>query len=243
MKSTKSLKFLFLISLSIFFSAPIFSQSRSINGFLRDSVTLLSIPNGTITNSATNKKVKSDDKGFFRIEASPNDIIYASAKSYHFDTLRYSLMFTDTVTIFLSFAGNILPVVTVKGQYSKYQIDSMERKKDFDESRGMVLKTVARNDHPSGFGLTFNLDRVFRQKYRNQKKDEKLFNTLEKTAYIDYRFSPNLVAYFSGLKGDKLTSFINFSQPSFEWLRQHTTNEDVLYLINDKLKEYKALKN
>ncbi len=240
MKSIIS-KHAFLFVISVFTIISGFAQTRIISGFLSDSVTLFPIPHGTITNSTTKKTVKSDDKGFFKIEANPNDFIYASAKSYYFDTLKYSPMFNDSITIYLSFAGNVLPTVTVKGQYSKYQLDSIDRRKDFEESRGTVLKTLGTN-HPSGFGLTFNLDKVFKKKYRNQKSIKKVFTTLEKNAYIDYRFSPNLVAYYTGLKGDKLKDFINYCSPSFEWLRQHPANEDVLYYINDKLKEYKARK-
>jgi hypothetical protein len=234
------LKFGSAFIIFIFIALAGSSQRKMVNGFLRDSVTLFPIANGTITNSTLRKTVKSDNNGFFKLEAGPNDFIYASAKSYHFDTLKYSLMFTDTITIFLSFSGNVLPTVTVKGQYSKYQLDSIERKKDFDQSRGTELKTLSTN-HPSGFGLTFNLDKVFKKKYRNQKTDERLFHTLEQMAYVDYRFSPNLVAYYTGYKGDKLKKFVNLYTPSYEWLRQHTSNEDVLYYINDKLKTYKAM--
>ena len=216
------------------------AQRKVINGFLRDSTTLFPVANGIITNSAINKTVKSDNKGFFKLEAGPNDFIYASAKSYHFDTLKYSLMFTDTITIYLSFSGNVLPTVTVKGQYTRYQLDSIERKKNFDQSQGTVLKTLATN-HPSGFGLTFNLDKVFKKKYKYQKGDERLFTALEKMAYVNYRYSPNLVAYYTGFKGDKLLDFMNRYTPSFEWLRHHTSNEDVLYYINDKLKIYKQM--
>lgn len=216
------------------------AQQRVINGFLRDSVTLFPIANGIITNSTLHKAVKTDEKGFFKIEASPNDFLYASAKSYHYDTLKYSFIYTDTIGIFLSFAGTVLPGVTVRGQYSRYQQDSIDRKRDFDQSRGTTYKTVASNDHPSGFGLTFNLDRVFKQKYRNQKKDETLFTLLEKTAYVNYRYSPNLVAYYTGYKGEKLRNFMNAYTPSYDWFRQHPSNEDVLYYINDKLKEVRA---
>jgi hypothetical protein len=215
------------------------AQRKMIDGLLRDSTTLFPIGNGTITNSTISKTVKSNNNGYFKIEAGPNDFIYASAKSYRFDTLKYSLMFTDTITIYLSFSGNVLPSVTVKGQYSRYQLDSIARKKDFDESRGTVQKTLS-SDHPSGFGLTFNLDKVFKKKYRNQGSETRTFSLLEKMEYINYRFSPNLVAYFTGYKGDKLKDFMSLYTPSFEWLRRHPSNEDVLYYINDKLKLYKA---
>lgn len=233
------LKILVNLSIFILFTITVSAQRKVINGFLRDSATLFPIADGILTNSTINKTVKSDRNGFFKLEVGPNDFIYASAKSYLFDTLKYSLMFTDTITLFLSFAGTVLPEVTVKGRYSKYQRDSIDRRKEFEESRGTPLKTLATN-HPSGFGLTFNLDKAFKKKYKNLERDEKLFTTLEKMAYVNYRFSPNQVAYYTGFKGDKLKNFMSLYTPSFEWLRQHPSNEDVLYYINDKLKVYRA---
>lgn len=227
--------------ISVFLAVAGFAQQRLVNGFLLDSTTLLPISNGVITNTSTKTTVKTDKNGFFKLSASPNDLIYATAKSCRFDTIRYSYLFTDTITIYLSFAGNVLPAVTVRGQYNRYQLDSIDRKKDFEQSRGTVLKTLASNDHPSGFGITINLDRLFRKRYRNQKKDERVFNALEKVEYVNYRFSPNLVAYYTGYRGDELRRFMSFYTPSYQWLRQHPANEDVMYYINDRLKVFKSL--
>ncbi len=235
-------KLYWLLFISIFISAASAAQHRMVNGYLRDSTTLFPVPDGTLTNAATNKSVQSDEKGFFRMDASPGDFIYAAAKSYHHDTLQYSYIFTDTISVFLSYAGNILPAVTVKGQYSRYQLDSMERRAEFLQNSGTPQKTFS-SSHPSGFGLTINLDKVFKKKYRYQKRDEQVFSQMEKMAYIDYRFSPHVVAYYTGFKGDKLRTFMNLYSPTYQWLRSHTTNEDVLYYINDKLKEYKASKH
>ena len=222
-----------LIFTIISFKLP--AQSKMINGYLSDSMTRFSIANGVINNANTRKSVTSDEKGFFRIEATPGDFIYASAKSYRYDTLVYSFIFTDTITIYLSPAGNILPNVTVTTRYNKYQLDSIERRNSFLQSMGQPMKTLS-TDHPSGFGLTFNLDKVFKKKYRYRKRDEQAFETREKMAYVDYRFSPHIVAYYTRLKGDSLRSFMNKYTPDYNWLRQHAANEDVLYYINDKLK-------
>ena len=35
---------------------------------------------------------------------------------------------------------------------------------------------------------------------------------------------------------------MNRYTPTYEWLRQHTTNDEVLFYINDKLKLFKASK-
>lgn len=219
-------------------SSQLQAQSKVINGFLLDSITHFSIADGVVDNANTKKSVTSNEKGIFQLEAAPGDFLYASAKTYHYDTLVYSFIFTDTITIYLSPAGNILPNVTVTTRYNKYQLDSIERKASFEQDMGKPMKTLS-TDHPSGFGLTFNLDKVFQKKYRYRKRDEEAFGKREKMDYADYRFSPHLVAYYTGLKGDSLRSFINKYTPDYTWLRQHPTNEDVLYYINEKLKANK----
>lgn len=230
------------ILLLVIISCKVNGQPRVINGYLSDSITHFSIANGTITNATAKKSVKSDERGFFRLEAVPGDFLYASAKSYRFDTLVYSFIFTDTVTMYLSPAGNILPNVTVTTKYNKYQLDSIERKTSFEQAMGEPMKTFS-SSHPSGFGLTFNLDKVFKKKYRDRKRDEVMFDKREKMQYIDYRYSPYIVTYYTGLKGNELRNFMKQNMPDYNWLRQHPSNEDILYYINDKLKAYKSTKH
>ena len=164
------------------------------------------------------------------------------ANNYHYDKLTYSFLFTDTITVYLSPLGNILPMVSVKTQYSKYQLDSMRRRGEFEESRGKQLNAFS-SPNSSGFGIALNLDRLFKKRYKHKKRSEGIFETTEKSVYIDYRFSPHLVAYYTGFKGDTLRSFMQRFTPGYVWLRQHPTNEDILYYINDKLKEFKSSGN
>jgi hypothetical protein len=46
------------------------------------------------------------------------------------------------------------------------------------------------------------------------------------------------VGTYTGLKGDSLNTFINKYSPDYDWLRKHTSDEDVFYYINDKLKDF-----
>lgn len=232
----------FIIIILLLISIAVTGQPRVLNGYLLDSITHFSIANGTITNATGKKSVKSDEKGFFRLEAVPGDFLYASAKSYHYDTLVYSFIFTDTVTMYLSPAANILPNVTVTTKYNKYQLDSIERKTSFEQDMGKPMKTLS-SSHPSGFGLTFNLDKVFKKKYRYRKRDEEMFDKREEMQYVDYRYSSYIVAYYTGLKGHELRSFMYQTTPDYNWLRQHPANEDILYYINDKLMAHKAAKH
>ena len=113
----------------------------------------------------------------------------------------------------------------------------ISRKTSFEENMGHELKTVS--SHSPGFGIVINLDRFFKTKYKNQRNSERTMISIEREAYISYRFSTHVVAYYTGFKGDALQSFIKKYIPSYAWLRQHTTNEDVLYYINEKLKEFR----
>ena len=213
------------------------AQQVLIQGFLKDSLTETPIVKGKITNSTAKRSVTTDANGFFKIEASPNDFIFATATGYRYDTLSYSMLFVDTINLFLAPVGNVLPNVIVTSRYNRYQLDSIQRRTEFDQDRGTVHNTVEGNRGP-GFGVIINLDR-FKKKGRNQKHEERVFNDLEKNAYVTYRFSPQLVNMYTGLKGQALQDFILKYSPSYEWLRQHRTNEDVVYYINEVLKKGK----
>ena len=233
MNATLKLKLLFTGLLLIALQSG--AQQTFLKGFLLDSITFYPVRGATIKNSDTRQKVLTDSKVFFRIPASPNDVIYTIAAGYHFDTLRYSLLLSDTVTLCLLPSGNILPGVTVQAQLTRYQLDSMQRLREYEEAAGTKVKTVSRPNSGS-FGIALNLDRVFKKRYKYQRSNEKAFSTWEKQSYIDYRFSPALVASYTGLKGDRLSLFMYRYTPSYEWLRQHPTNEAVLVYINEKLK-------
>lgn len=230
-----------LIVLLSFFSSRISAQQITISGFVKDSITHFPISNATVTNVNAKKKGQTDTRGFFQLQVSPNDFVYTIANSYQPDTLTYSFLFHDTLTIFLSPSANLLPTVTVRTQYSRYQYDSIKRRTEFEANRGKTLKTVS-GPGTSGFGLTVNLDRFFKNKYKTKNKDDRIFEMVEDAAYVDYRFSPHIVAYYTGFKGDELKAFMSRYTPDYNWLRQHSSIDDVLHYINDKLKDYRKTK-
>jgi len=209
-----------------------------VSGRVRDSLTHFPVAKATVINSSMNTRVETDLNGLFKIKLAPNDVLYVVADSYHYDTVRYSILYGDTLNIYLSFSGDILPTVTVGSRYNKYQLDSMERRSTFEEMRGHTLNTIS-SDRTSGFGLIINLDRFTKKKYKNKKKEEKLFQQTEQTAYVNYRFSPQLVSFYSGLKSDKLRIFMYRYTPDYAWLRQHPSNEQIVYYISDKLKAFR----
>ncbi|MGV3656761.1 MAG: hypothetical protein ACO1NX_02370 [Chitinophagaceae bacterium] len=232
-------KFYTLILLALLAGSGAAAQQQWLTGYLKDSVTHFPITAGTISNNTTGHKVYTNEKGLFRIAVVPNDLVYALAENYQYDTLRYAPLGTDTITIYLAPTGTYLPTVTVQARYTRYQMDSIKRKAEFEENTGTRLPTFT--SAPSGaFGVGINLDRIFKKKDSEKKKYEKIYSNNERAAYIDYRFSAQLVAYYTGLKGEPLRQFMYQYTPTYEWLRQHPHDDQVLFYINDKLKEFKA---
>lgn len=223
----------------VFFATSAVAQRQWVSGFLLDSATHFPVAGGVVRNTITNKSIRTDSKGFFRLEVAPKDVLYSLAPSYRFDTLTYAYLFSDTIIIYLSPAGIVLPTITVSSADSRYKMDSMERRREFDENMGDAVRAVS-GTNSSAFGIGINLDRFFKKKYKYQRKNEMAFRRMERQAYIDYRFSPHLVAYYTGLKGDALRDFLYLYTPSYEWLRAHPANEAVFYYINEKIKEFRA---
>lgn len=235
MKAFKPISFFVLLTLVSLGSN---AQRGFVKGYLRDSITHYPILNGTVTNLTSQKQVKTNTKGFFFIEATAGEQLVVQSKEYENDTLKYTTLFIDTITLYLSPSGSILPGVTVRANYTKYQLDSIRRRTDFEIMRGNVAPTVG-SHAPDGFGVTLSMDRVWKKKTKKKAQANTLFQKTEEQLYVDYRFSPQMVSYYTGLKSDALRLFMYQNTPSYKWLRQHTDQQDVLFYINDKLKLFK----
>jgi len=228
----------FLAVCFILLAGPISAQQRILSGYLKDSLTQLPIFLGTLSNSDKKQKATTDANGFFRLPVSPNDLIYAIAPHYRYDTLRYSFLFQDTITAYLS-AVEVMEAVNIGTGYRKYQQDSLQRRAAFEEMNGPKVRTVDKSSQKKYFGLTINLDKLFKSKYKKQEKQEQFFEKQERQAYVRLRYSPQLVAYYTGLKGPVLLSFMRLYTPSYEWLRSHTQHEELLDYLSTSLQAFR----
>lgn len=231
---------LLLIAAVVMTSFVANAQRNTVWGYLRDSVTNEPIALASVTNLNTGKIVMTGNNGRFRIEAANSHILSFAAVGYHFDTITYAgkNLLKDTFAVFLSPLARDLGNVTVTARgYNRYQLDSMERRKEF--LQGTVdykIPTVSSGNSGAGIGL--NLDRFSRHE-KNKRKAHDFFEANEKEAYVNYRFPASLVTQYTGLKDEALQNFMQQYRPSAKWLRSHPTDEDILYYINEKLKLYK----
>lgn len=218
----------------------LFAQAQKKNerwGYLRDSVTKEPIVLASVTNLNTQKTVMTSARGRFKIELKENQVLSFAAVGYYFDTIHYenTYLAQDTLELELSPLTHSLANVTVTARgMSRYQLDSMERRKEFlQDIVNYTIPTISQAN--SGAGIALNLDR-FSKHEKNKRKAFSFFESNEKEAYINYRFPASLVTKFSGLKDEALQQFMQQYRPSVEWLRKNKTEEDIKYYINDKLK-------
>ncbi|HCL06867.1 MAG TPA: hypothetical protein DHW64_13330 [Chitinophagaceae bacterium] len=233
---------LVLLALGFVFMAD--AQKRKlVYGYLKDSVTNAPIVLASVRNINTSTTVMTNNTGRFAIEVAENQILSFAAVGYFFDTLQYNNTYTlqDTLhPLLVPLArdlGNV--TVTTRGM-SRYQLDSMERRKDFlQDIVNYTIPTVSQAN--SGAGIALNLDRFSRHE-KNKRRAMQFYETNEKEAYINYRFNTSLVQSLTGFKDEKLHLFIQRHRPSHEWLRKHVTEEDIHYYINEQLKLFSKQK-
>jgi hypothetical protein len=116
----------------------------------------------------------------------------------------------------------------------------MQRQQDFFQAMGRSpLPTLSQAN--SGAGIALNIDR-FSKREKRKRNAIRFFDDNEKEAYINYRYTPELVAKYTGLKDEKLQEFMGKSRPSWEWLRKHGSETDLAYYINEQLKKYPPAK-
>ena len=175
--------------------------------------------------------------GLFRIELKENQVLSFAAVGYYFDTIQYNnqYLLQDTIALILAplaiSLGNV--TVTAKGM-SRYQLDSIERRKEFlQDIVNYTIPTFSPGN--SGAGIGFNIDHYSRHE-KNKRKAFAFFESNEKEQYINYRFPASLVTKYSGLKNEPLQQYMQQYRPAVAWLRAHKTEEDIMYYINDTLK-------
>jgi hypothetical protein len=217
-------------------------QKNIVWGYLKDSITKEPIALASVTNLNAKQTVMTSHTGRFKIQLTENQLLSFAAVGYHFDTTTFHAvnLKADTLLLFLSPLTRSLANVTVttKGM-NAYQLDSMERRKDFMGDRVNYTKPTFDLAN-SGAGVGISLDR-FSKHEKEKRKAFAFFEANEKEEYINYRFPASLVTKYSGLKDEALEEFMQKYRPSYEWLRKHRTEEDMKYYINEKLKEDRRL--
>jgi hypothetical protein len=212
------------------------AQKITLSGCIKDSSKSQPIGYASITNLSSKQTILSNKLGCFVIEGKDNDLIAISAIGYYTDTIRMhsNKPLMDNNFVLKLVDDNAVTVYT-KAKYTKYQRDSILRRDDFMKGLGNNPKPMLATSN-TGAGLGISLDR-FSKREKDKRKAIDIFENMEKEHFINYHFSPSVVGEFAALSPDSLLQFVQKIRPTYKWLRKHNTKEDILYYVNDKLKE------
>ena len=193
-----------------------------------------------ITNLSRGKFNVSDLGGNYRIPASPGESVVFSSAGYLPDTIRVTqAMLAAEFPVYM--IPHLVALASVRvGELSKYQIDSLQRRKDYanvlDKKHPVKLWNEKRpGDEP---GFNFSPLGFFSETEKQKRRLKKRLAQEETDYYIDSKFSFIRVARLTRLTGDSLRLFMIRYRPSYKFCRT-ASNQDMLIYINDKLVLFK----
>jgi hypothetical protein len=192
----------------------------------------------SVQNRTRKKFDISDMGGNFKILAEQGDTVLFSSAGYQPDTVVVSAyMLTEPFDIYLKPHVMTLAAVRV-GSMSNYQMDSLERWKDYDWlAPKPKVKLMDRERQGDGVGISFSPQ----FKTSEDKQKERLRKRLEQEEqefYVDFRFSKEYVARLTRFHGDSLEQFLKIYRPTYNFCRE-ATSVDMLLYVNDCMRKYK----
>lgn len=232
--------FTFLLLACTGFAQP---GKKLADGYVRNKNSREVISAASIRNLNTGKTVLSRPDGRFVIEVNQGNILSFSATGFYTDTLTVtdSVWQASLLEPMLVPLPSTLPDAQVVGNLNAYQLDSIERRKEFLSTVGEARIPSVGKANDLGFGVGINIDR-WSKREKNKRKARDLFELTEEEAYINYRWNKEVVSKYTGLSGDELHRFMQEARPDWEWLRKNQKEEDLLYYINKQLKKKKENK-
>jgi hypothetical protein len=214
-------------------------QKIFLQGIVKDSVQKTPIRSASIRNVLSGQTVVSRSDGKFVLGVQKGNILAVAASGYLSDTLTItdSILSSGFILLELHLLPATLPDATVSAGLNHYQVDSISRRKAFLATVGEARITTVSRTNELGFGVGINIDR-FSKREKNKRAARSLFDITEEEAYINFRWNENIVNKYTRLTGDTLIEFMQTFRPTWDWLRKHPAEEDILYYINKCLKSY-----
>lgn len=215
-----------------------YAQVR-VAGMVTDEDTKTGLPAVTIINKRNNTGTLSSESGRFYIEAMPGDTLEFSMLSYmRKEVLAPAMSATINVSLTKRIFG--LQEVNVKGR--NYQRDSAALRDEYGKYFNYkkpgavdVLKTLPANPITALSYLVPSKARKRKEQFHEQ------LVYWEKEKYIDYRYSPEVVARMTKLDGAELDSFMLKYRPSSQFA-QEANEYDFLLYIKRTFEEYQQSK-
>lgn len=243
----RTIPFLCLLALAFSFSFELSGQTSGavqLKVEVAEPVDGKPLPGASVRNTLTGQAQLTGLSGPVIVRASRGQVLSFAANGFYNDTLTVtdSVLSLSIVRISLRPLPSTLPEATVRANLNPYQLDSLERRRNFLATVGEQTYGAIGRANDLGFGVAVNLD-YFKGRERKKRRARNLFEVTEEEAYINYRWNEAVVKKYTNFKGETLWLFMQEARPSWDWLRRHTSEEDLLYHINSSLKKMRLSKS
>jgi hypothetical protein len=224
--------------LLLFFSSEGFAQ-QTLGGKIHKKGSSELLMSVTVENLSSHRFNESDIGGNYRIAAQQGDSVIFSSTAYRPDTLIVSaFMLAEGFDIYLQPHVETLAAVRV-GSLSNYQIDSIERWKDYDWVAPKQKVKLVDRTREAGDGVGISFSPQFKTHEDKEKaRLKKRLDEEEQEFYIDFRFSREYVVRLTHFQGDSLQTFMKDYRPTYGFCRE-ATSQDMLLYVNDSMKKFK----
>jgi hypothetical protein len=199
----------------LFFGIKCFAQEKTVAGIVFDKESKDRIASVDIHNITKGLSVYNNLKGEFKINASEGDQLVFSRQDYHNDTIK--VQNNSPLAIYMSRLAIQLKEVTVHDTLLSPEKRLEATKNDYTKIYG----SLAYDDFlstPSSGGAGLSIDALynsFSRSGRNATHLRQIIQTDYEQNVIDYRFNRTYVGNITGLKDEKLTSFMFRYRPGY----------------------------
>jgi hypothetical protein len=214
-----------------------FSQEKTVAGIIFDKDSKDRIASVSIHNITTGISVYNTLKGEFKIKAKEGDFLIFARQDYHSDTVK--IQSNAPIAIYMERLAIQLNEVTVHDTVLSPEKRLEATKADYTKIYG----SLAYKDYltsPSSGPAGLSIDALYNAFSRSGRNAEHLRETIQhdyEQNVVDYRFNRTFVGKITGLKDEKLTSFMFRYRPGY-YTTKTASDYQFISMIKANLKRF-----
>jgi hypothetical protein len=224
------IKFLLIIFFCLFSLSYRLNAQVVITGRITDIASHAPLYPATVLDKTTGEATYADSSGYYRIVTAPGDTLMYSYLGFYTQIYVVPVRLVRIIhDVQLISKREKLSEVEIRA-ITPYQRDSLDRIKTFkyfmDEQEAPLFDQRSHSMQHSpdphyndAFGLELHPFSHFSREERRKRHFRKMFSQFEQDAFINSRYTPELVHKLTGLTGDSLSLFLYDYRPTYEFTR------------------------
>jgi hypothetical protein len=192
-----------------------FAQEGIVTGIVFEKENKDRIATVNVHNITTGASIYDNLKGEFKINAKAGDVLVFSRPEFHPDTV--TLLNGASIAVYMARIAIQLREVTIHDSLKTPEARLLATKQDYSKAYGPSAYSNYLSSSP-GSGAGLSIDALYNAFSRSGQNAARLRATIDhdyQQNVIDFRFNHNYVGLITGLKDDKLSSFMFRYRPGY----------------------------